>query len=147
MLACTMMTAWVRSWSNHEWIMIPVGTHSKLTGASSNHVLGLAYEIVVDPTDENQFDFWSNPGIGRVEESVGIDGITDTQWSVHLAGIRLGQSPHLPDFQNHIGFAVIPYWSIVVPLTLLSASLLLFKTNFIERSEIPCFLLARVTLV
>lgn len=64
-------------------------------------------------------NFFSNiatPGKGEVDDEVG--------WTVNYFGFYAG-SAHNKQFGR--GIVVVPYWSIVLPLTLLSAWLLLSK--------------------
>lgn len=125
-LSSFVVTCWMRSRSRQEGITIPLGTHSMVSVVSSNELIGLAYETLAYP-GQNQWEFWSIPHIARVEESIGFDIIEDTTWSFSCAGIRIGQAAFLSDFQVDIGFAMIPYWIIAVPLAILAASLLLSK--------------------
>jgi hypothetical protein len=58
----------------------------------------------------------------------------DIHWRWRLGGFRFGESY---DDRNAIvaTFFVIPYWSVVLPLTLLSACLLLTKARPTKQSE------------
>ena len=138
LVSCLVMICWMRSRSNHECIEIPLGTQARVTVASSNELIGLAYATLSDP-GQNQWEFWSNPGIARVDESIGIDIIDDMKWSFRCAGIRIGQSAFLPDFQVDISFSIISYWMIAIPMAILSASLLLSKSasSIQKKSDTP----------
>lgn len=141
-VACALSSGWLRSRSHCDSIQVPVTTHSRLTFGSANHVAGFSYETFDDP-QENTFEWWSNPDPGSIDEALSMDGIAPSMtedssaesgsnglsWRIRFASFLFGQSEYLPDFKSQIGFAAVPYWSLTIPLTLLSAYLLLVPSR------------------
>lgn len=130
-LVLLFLVGWVRSWSHFDCVNVPIGNYSEVTAASSNHVLGLSHYTIEDPS-ESSFDFWSNPETGRIEAVLGldgsdVDGINCLGWSIRGAGFFMGRAEQISDGTFQVRFAVIPYWLIVFPMTLLSACLLLSR--------------------
>ena len=93
---------------------------------SSNHV----FALVQAPTawlDETVFSFYSEQEVRNLKDVLVVDIDNGLIWSIKVAGFMIGQSEYDPNYECPKRFAVVPYWSIVVPLTFLSAFLLLTK--------------------
>ena len=141
-VACALSSGWLRSRSHCDSIQLPVTAHSRLTFGSANQVAGFSYETFDHP-QENTFECWSNPDAGTIDEALSMDGIAPSmtedssaesgsnglRWRFRFAGFLFGQSEYLSDFKAQIGFAALPYWSLTIPLTLLSAYLLLVPSR------------------
>lgn len=138
-LGCVMLCGWMRSLSNSDSIQIPVTQRSRMTFGSANRIIGVSYETF-DHSSENVFEFWSNPDAGRIDEALSMDGIMPSHrvidgeddemlWLVRYNGFLFGQSAYLPDFESKISFAAVPYWSVTVLLTLVSACLILVPSR------------------
>ena len=56
-----------------------------------------------------------------------FDRLDHVLWRLDWAGFTFGASLKKPSLVRRLDLVLIPYWSIVVPLTLLSAFLLLWK--------------------
>ena len=125
-LACVVVAGWVRSWRVDDLIQLT----SEEDMATDIHIrsfegfLIMQVETLVPPKPIK----WAVPkwSIVELHKTAAADDpmIWRFRWCGFAAGYELGRA-YLPDGRVDLWF--IPYWSIVIPLTLLSAYLLLVK--------------------
>jgi hypothetical protein len=126
--ACVAASGWIRSLSYCDSVQIPISRHARLNFGSALGVVGLSYETFgVNSSTENSFEFWSNPEPVSIDEALLLEGFMPSlresdalKWRFRYAGFLFGQA------QAAMSFAAVPFWSIALPLTLLSAYLLLW---------------------
>ena len=134
-LACAFMAGWVRSDVNEDWIRINI--RSIRANFYVNSANGGINVLRWTPYQVGPFVSWGvrpaskdrNPLTNR-----GVKKPYDLWHEFHVkdrfdwAGFHFGSGKHL-SWHGDRGIKIwfIPYWSIVVPLTLLSAFLLLIK--------------------
>lgn len=128
-LACAFAAEWVRSLSVYDQIAIPCEQRRSLTFVNSS--LGLIHcsDFIMR---EERSHFLKNSRIGVSSNKASVHPVDREHrfevrnWRFRLLGFRVGE------FENsEYGFSQtyvsVPYWSIVIPLTLLSAYLLISK--------------------
>lgn len=126
-LACVLMAGWVRSGLLEDRLYL------NLTGKSINRFIsspsGLAWEMMGYPfqilrpeTIDQPGPRWNSRAINRFGPFYAVDVIRDWKWFGFR--YRAGRT-NAGDFPSLL--VIIPYWSIVLPLTLLSCSLILSK--------------------
>ena len=117
-MACLFMAGWVRSRFVYDWI--EVNTKPSRLSISSGwgqiRLWGMSHQPTL-PTYRYS--------IG--EELIGIDVRGTPEWRIDFAGFQLSDQFHL---------CFIPYWSITVPLTLISLWLLLSKPRNSTQNKI-----------
>ena len=115
-MACVLMAGWVRSLQVIEAISLP-GTLNKTTLLMSNpHVLTLIFGPEESPADTGYFWFES-----RDENP--LDDFADA-WSWRFCGFGVADVHTDGEF---ITVWMLPYWAFTIPLTLLSAYLIVWK--------------------
>lgn len=142
-LASVLMAGWVRSRSRADTVMYPVAkrTFDSLVSATGSLVWqrthlapqpdGLVDVSPIGPTHL----IWSTSPLfeGVAEEDSGF------HWRWRFCGLGIADTP--PEQTDELGmsatFLYVPYWSIVVPLTLLSAFLLLSRFRKSPSTKIP----------
>lgn len=135
-IACLLMAGWVRSYAHFDGIQRFSTDSQSGLGSIHGQIRGFYFHsnqarikkqefrfpsFAVKPTDQKEFDFGENSktiGVGDFQFHQG-SGI----WG-HYSD--LAQTPG-PPVQVDLMAVRIPYWSIVIPLILLSAYLLLSK--------------------
>lgn len=128
-MACVFMAGWVRSKSKFENLEIPLGETAYAYGVTSKgggidvyRVAGMEpagewiYSSRPAPLDEN-----GHPKLATPWESH-----HEIEWRWDWAGFHVGVS-RWNRMNWQIESCMIPYWSIVIPLTLISAWLLLSR--------------------
>ena len=120
-LTCLFAGGWVRS--QHRSDMFTNRVKMRLRA-----IFSVDQSIVLEWAENTEHLWWatvfrSDPAIPN--EFLGNDVI---RWNFHLLGFRHGSVP-ADRFPYDVTFVVIPYWSIVLPLTLLSAWLMLSQPN------------------
>ncbi len=131
-IACVVMGGWCRSLHFYNKLVFPVGAHAELLVVSTNQFVGVGFEFYEGRPSE--WDFYEY----KVEDTLPLN-CTDEEkacnplsyarrieWTSHLNAFWIGgNSSELPSYWL-LEWSV-PYWSIVFPLTVLSAYLLLSK--------------------
>lgn len=138
LMACVFAVAWLRSFRMNETITIRSGTFTHESLVSVERRVGwLRSRDQIESADRElglTFPHWwyaALPGI-RPDPARPFFGSADVHWRWQFLGAGSGEIPAFSsDFDDssarHIDFVVIPDWAVVVPLTLLSAYLLLTK--------------------
>lgn len=133
--ACTFMVGWVRSQRAFDIVSFPI-VPSVSNGIGSGTLLSWRRGILWVPRPKkigsrgSMLPRWKtlDPSIAR-ELVLDLDGLLESpsiRWRWKWQGIGMGELIEEPGTSNVWHF-LIPYWSIVLPLTLLSAWLLLSK--------------------
>jgi hypothetical protein len=130
-MACVVMVSWVRSLVRHDLVMIPWGNDTfcvesacgviefaRLT-TRDNKSKPKWFSNEITPTHWRWLD---NDGIPRAVDHLGELAENEIDWRWDWGGFHFGAGHSINDREEDYMF---PYWSIVVPLTLLSAFLLL----------------------
>ena len=131
-LACSLSAAWVRSSFLQESLNLPIGERSSVQIVSQCQSLNL-FAIRAHLAD---------PQLHIIDYSG--EKLYDTVPHVQLGGMRFSG----PKGYFHLQFQMdaqtwsvmlitLPYWMLVLPLTLLSAYLLLKKSRTRESGELP----------
>ena len=122
-MACVFAGAWVRSVGIHDLVGVNFSSQSSVFVESSEQTIGFGMERANSKRIWDSFPAW------KTEPSSGIKPLDDKEhvrWNMqwHDFGIG-GNYQYYPD--NFLLEVHAPYWSIVIPLTLLSAWLLILK--------------------
>ena len=129
--ASVFMAGWVRSATIHEEACLPIGRHRFIAIASD---AGL---FVIAPTFMKNVDAFGLLGWREFPKGDSLrDDLDEFQWYFRISGVAVGRLAELPEGTQHL-VTMVPYWSIVVPLTSLSAWLLLSKPRTAKRAEPP----------
>lgn len=138
-MACVLAAAWVRSLSTYDLIGLPKVRNGIPCVLSTQQLLTLMVERPVGHTSSYSWFLGSEKtsDFNWIILPVNKSPLTDTEisWSCRSCGFGHGKRTNVtsehPDGQFSVNvdftFLTIPYWSIVIPLTLLSAYLLLSK--------------------
>ena len=116
-MALVFTCGWIRSLSNFEMIHFPIGGKRHITLASRKGILYL--------------DEWEMHGVEQLYWTLPIDtdpfegSVVRQRWS--WLEFQFGDGYIPTTLQTPFVFIAVPYWSIVIPLTALSAYLLLSK--------------------
>jgi hypothetical protein len=109
-MACVFAAAWVRSLNVMDKIAFPFGDSIVWIGSRYSYVVWYQYGAAPEFVRAVKFSY----------ESEQLDELDHVQWDWNLAGFAWLKG------DEQIRMAV-PYWSIVLPLTLISALCLLTK--------------------
>ena len=115
-LACMFTAGWVRSVLISDVVRI------------HNHIFGskravLSWVRCIDAFTNKSYDYSTSTG-----EEADTWASIDARWSWNWCGVHIGDGKNTRSkAYNSIAFALIPYWMLVVPLTLTSLWLLLTK--------------------
>lgn len=122
-LAVFLMAGWVRSHLMDD-LTRPIQGQTSLVVASSNDSLffGLVWDMP-------PFPFWETDRSNKLKSDLEADA--NFKWSALLWGFGVGSA--LDDPVSAM-LLMIPYWSLVMPLTILSAWLLLKKPRELPES-------------
>lgn len=124
-LACLFMGAWIRSRNIEDEIYFPISKTQPVLVFSTQGYIVWGEFTDLDPNDLNgQPPHWRSsqldPKLGTREPMFFQNPAFTWRWWIYA--IVEDVVPH-----KRFRFLVIPYWSITIPLTLLSAYLLLWK--------------------
>lgn len=122
-VACMLTAGWVRSVGISELVGVNFSSQSSVFVESSEQTIGFGMERANSKPMWDIWPSWQNAPSSGVKA---LDDIQHVKWNVqwHNFGIG-GNHEYYPD--NLLLEVHAPYWSIVIPLTLLSAWLLLNK--------------------
>jgi hypothetical protein len=138
-LGCVFMLEWVRSASESDLIHFMRQPHIRHTIYSCPAGLGWTRLCLTagTPIYNRPFDYvtWQTLPLSQRNGVYPFDW-HDTQWGTQWMGFRMGTVvwDNPPGFQETT-VVVVPHWSIVIPLTLLSAWLLLSKPRRVEKPD------------
>lgn len=134
-LACAFAVAWVRNFSLLDYIEIPIGNHISVFLATYRHYFAILIEF--DPEyDLSSSAKWLSEPISQLtpDDLVKMNYVSlqsMIKYRNHPPVVPKGpnQPYRVPELgQDYLLLgSPIPYWSIVAPLTLLSAYLLLIN--------------------
>ena len=129
LMACAIGAAWVRSLSVIDGISFATGIEMTESVVSAGGFVSLQTKC---DRETVQTTFERN----TIPLPDGFDGFNHPamKWRWRCCGFGVGEIPAEVYDGAMITMRVIPYWSIVIPLTALSASLLLSKS----RPATPC---------
>lgn len=124
-VACVFMVGWVRSEFVQDFLKIRHGNDATELGSTNGRLYWFCAWDTEDNPFQRDFNFaWDNDG------PIAADHKTILQFAVFDFQDRI-----LSHGRLRIRYLSTPYWSIVLPLTLLSAWLLLSKRPLLKRSE------------
>ena len=123
-MACLLMAAWVRSLSIHDHFELPIGTslHYLLSRPS-----GLAWgtETAVPAINYDAKFLWiAEPMVSSVNTDP-FAGMSKIHWRRDVGGFHF--FTQIDEESIIVQWSVVPYWSLTMPMTLLSAYLILWK--------------------
>jgi len=121
MMACVMAAGWVRSFSILEHAYSPLGQQSMVYFSSGDGFIccGRAHARTLDYFPR-KLGWYIVPDV-RLEAF-----LLDWRWIARYAGFGIAVVETSAQVDQNL-FVIFPYWSMVIPLTLLSAWLLLSK--------------------
>jgi hypothetical protein len=128
LVACVFTTGWIRSQRRFDLLFIPVGnaTYGFVSGAGAIDFLRFW-----EPESQDELYFLSGDLMSEngswLDETGYINPWSSShqiKWRLDWHGFRVGVS-HIGN--RHDTDCVLPYWSIAIPLTLISAYLILWK--------------------
>ena len=129
LMALVLMAGWVRSSTNRDWIAFHAEKHWVVFGSDSQRL----YCMVDYSKNHVNKDgaTWKVPSFGSAviskNDPLAPASLDDSShsWSRYWLGFSIWQKTYWDFYQSTL--YVIPYWSVVIPLTLASAFLLLTK--------------------
>ena len=127
LMALVIMAGWVRSSISRDWIAFDVGKHWVVFGSDSQRL----YCMVDYSKNKKDGATWKVPSFGTAviskNDSLAPASLDDSSrsWSWYWLGFSIWQKTYWDFYQSTL--YVIPYLSVVIPLTLASAFLLLTK--------------------
>lgn len=134
LVACLFTVAWVRSvsmvdfivlnpWKSAHWLLVSGGQHWRIVRGWS----------IVLLKQKKQIDNRTIRSVNLIENSDPWSGNAFDWYSENASEFALLRNP----FDEGSVLPMIPYWSIVLPLTMLSAWLLLSKPRPVKPSTQP----------
>jgi len=131
-MACVLMVGWIRSHFRFEFIDIPVGNSA--IGVTSMHggldfsrVTSLENKPVSNSIEVKSVELFINPKEPSNRTPWGPDFVFDWRWD--WAGFHIGAGQYSSRRDQD---CMIPYWALVMPLSLLSAWFLL-STGYTQK--------------
>lgn len=131
-MACVLMAGWARSADTFDF----VGANGRLSRVGIESVCGRIKVIRTSPLgDPNLFNFTSGPVEHLEYVKTTADGkhelipaLGSPTWRLDWIGFHTSVGDY-PTYSSTIRMSVliVPYWAVVLPLTLLSAYLILWK--------------------
>lgn len=142
MLACVMTTLWVRSFTRSEDAFLPFGSQTTLQFLSQGSMLTVRKFVSpfrvgtanVGPDRLTLFGVFPPSGLSTGNVAFSADEINRQQlgtpyaWTFKRGGFGLASFQD-NDLSLRVVIFTIPYWALAVPLTLLSAYLLLVPSR------------------
>ena len=146
LLACMFAVGWMRSPRIIDSIRFPAQMHAKesLVSVTIDSLISSSHSIFWVRSDEGSADISPTeeidlgPRYPKWNTSSEHPELFHSQfkWRWRVCGFGIGDF----DVERHEGSwetcAIIPYWSIVIPLTVLSAWLLLSKSRKLEKTAV-----------
>lgn len=135
-LACLFAAGWVRSWNVHDVFSMARRQQSIDHLVSHCDSLFWATSHMNSPGESN-IPFWSTNRFA-FPHTVADGPNADILWRWRYCGFGTGEINDQPaSYVSRTAIVAIPYWSIVLPLTLLSAWLLLLKPRTEKLNQVP----------
>jgi hypothetical protein len=122
-LACVFAAGWVRSLQTTDFVRIPVKNHAwiEMVGRTASVHLYATYHGKA----KSNFLWKTISAADEEQESPSFFSPSDLQ--IHALGVGIGKISYPSRDWIHRVVVILPYFSITIPLTLLSAFLLLSK--------------------
>ena len=126
LVACVFMAGWVKSILAIDIAVIPLGVYSAVTVFSEDQLFGVQYQFEPLGLHRTTRLSWVSHA---TEHHISKNLFPDARltWHYRLWGFGCAEYPDIRANGSRLIFWLIPYWSIVLPLTLVSAFLLLSK--------------------
>lgn len=124
-LACLFAVGWVRSIKSLDIIIVYLGKHTTVTAFAEQQLTGLQYHSPTVMENRRMLPQWN-----RFSEARAMDRLfTDNRltWHWRFCGFCSAEHQDKRRAGGVLKIWLFPYWSIVIPLTALSAWLLLSK--------------------
>ena len=136
LMACVMMCGWVRSRTTCDFISF-FGSDRKALHDLSSTRMGLMYmRTDQDFTGQTKSITFATRTWNPARVTDYLLG-TEMNWRIDSCGFRFGKSVHRGPYSiANLTAWIIPYWSIVIPLTAISACLLLTKPRKSSQKKI-----------
>lgn len=137
-LACVFMAEWVRSQTIEDEIIFGSGEGKSFHSLTSSRY-GIKWQKDASDGVRHWLTGWRCNSIESTGPHEPTRGYVDPQvidWRWELYGIDLGRFHDQTHSTSRVSWWLVPYWSIVIPLTLLSASLLLSKPRPAKKSQL-----------
>jgi hypothetical protein len=135
-MACLLMGIWIRCPLNIDSIEIEIGS-SIVTLASNQHGVWFVKSDLPDsqyyPSRlRGRSNGFTLPGRRRAFSDDPFGHLRDWDWESHSRSVWHGfhfarYCKKNPINGMHLSFSIVPHWTIILPLTLLSAYLILWK--------------------
>ena len=142
-VACVFAVGWMRSPRIIDSIRFPAQMHAKesLVSVTIDSLISSSHSIFWVRSDEGSADISPTeeidlgPRYPKWNTSSGHPELFHSQfkWRWRVCGFGVGDIDTEPDVGFRETCAMIPYWSIVIPLTVLSAWLLLSKSRKLKK--------------
>jgi hypothetical protein len=121
LMACVFAAGWVRSFRFSEWLAFPSGTNrGEMLGWLDCHVIWCT-GLNLKAEDMEDLPTWSSEDFQSLDNFV--NGAS-TMEKREFGGFVWINDP------EDVSALIVPFWSIVIPLTLVSAYLLLSKPRY-----------------
>ena len=130
MMACVTMVGWVRSRLNNDFVLISIGSlRSVFVSGGQKFCLILPCEPQLEVFFVQTTNGVDSPKIWRIE----AHNFEEEAFSQHS---KVGYITRVA-YPGQKRFRLIPYWSLTIPLTLLSLWLLLFNPRTSTQKKSP----------
>lgn len=136
-LACALMGAWIRSLVVFDEINCSLGRESAVAMVSWKGAFALRFgwdkydswdEWVWHSREDDHYGYLDPASeFYRFEQPIPDGSGCFVTWYLHGENGGLGFSPVNQRDHCRMAFVILPYWSLVIPLTLLSAYLIFWK--------------------
>ena len=138
LMALVLMIGWVRSHTIQDELLIRIGNRFEYSFRSSPYGLqwsGRRSNGFQPPTDGSEgikYEIWRFIALDQYPNLFWFE----REWQWDFFGFHFGEgtNPVLPRYREH--YWMVPYWSITIPLTLLSCWLLLSKPPKLRSKKI-----------
>ena len=125
-MACVLMAGWVKSILAIDIAVIPFQANSAVTVFSEDQLFGVQYQF--EPLGlhrTTRLSWVSHATAHHISKNLFPDA--RLTWHYRIRGFGCAEYLEIRENGSRLIFWLIPYWSIVLPLTLFSAFLLLSK--------------------
>ena len=125
MIGCVFMAGWVRTFSQRDLVGIKFSSQSSVFVESAEQTIGFGMERANKTPIWDIFPTWQTSPSSGVKP---LDNNRHVKWSLQWRDFGIGGN--YQDYPDYLLLEVhAPYWLITIPLTALSAYLLLTKSR------------------
>ena len=124
-MACVLATVWMRSQSKADCVVLPIGKSVLCNFASDQFGLRFVWTNRF-PNPSSFSTNWTSQPLDRLPKRTRPLDENSPSYEWNVCGVHFG-SDEVNLSRMHFGVCVVPYCHVVLPLTLLSAWLLLIK--------------------